>query len=142
MVKKKIKKINFKRDKTIYKKGKKNNLKEIATILTYIAIVMLLFQGIYALISMDKLVEQLNSQSLQKLEAQGMTTEIMKDILTGFAIAWIVLAIALFVVNHFVSKRKIGWGWLLALSILVIFTGRIEVSLMGIISSILYSKSK
>lgn len=115
---------------------------QIASILVYLAIVFLVFNGIYALVLKDKLISEVEQQSMQELSDLGIALGTLSTSILVIALIWIVFAVILFFVKMGVEKKKIGWGWLLALSILTLFTGRIESALLGIIASILYAKSK
>lgn len=144
MVKKKIKKTKIK----IEKKKRKTKLdnaykkRQIASILVWIAIVFLLFNGIYAIVVRESLVSELDAQSVQELESMGITAEMMQTTIIYIAVIWIVFAALFFLTKIGIEKKKIGWGWLLALSIITLLTGRFESALLGIIASILYAKSK
>jgi uncharacterized BrkB/YihY/UPF0761 family membrane protein len=115
---------------------------QIASILVYLAIVFLIFNGIYALVLRDQLISQIDQQTLQELQDTEITTELIRTTVLVVSIIWIVFAVLMLLAKIGVEKKKIGWGWLLALSIIIFFTGRIESSVLGIIASILYAKSK
>jgi uncharacterized BrkB/YihY/UPF0761 family membrane protein len=141
---KKRKRIKKKRKKqvikTMYKKP--DNKKQIASILVWIAIVFLLFNGIYALVVRESLVSEIDAQSMQELGSLGVTTELIETAIIYISVIWIVFAVLFFLAKTGIEKKKVGWGWLLALSILALFTGRIESAILGIVSSVLYAKSK
>ena len=137
--KKRIKKL---RVKTLKTKTKRDNKRQIASILVWVAIVLLLFQGVYSIVVRDQLVSQIDEQSMQELTDMEVTADMMKVTILYIAILWIVFAVLFFLVKTGVEKKKVGWGWLLALSIITLFTGRIESAILGIIASVLYAKSK
>lgn len=130
---KKIKKIQIKKEK--YSKRR-----EIASILTYIVIVLLLFQGIYAIIIKDQLVQEIDTATQQQLTEAGLTLSDIGSFFLILSIIWIVLGVVIFFVKRGIEKGKIQWWWLLIISILSLFTGRIECTVLGIIASILYAK--
>ena len=141
---KKRKRIKKKRKKQVTKTmhKKADNRKQIASILVWVAIAFLLFNGIYALVVRESLVSEIDAQSIQELGDLGITTELMETTIIYISVIWIVFAVLMFLAKIGVEKKKIGWGWLLALSIIIFFTGRIESAILGIVSSILYSRNK
>lgn len=164
MVKKKIKKIKKKKrikklkvkkvktkakvkTKTIAKtklktKAKRDNKRQIASILVWVAIILLVFQGVYSIVVRDQLVSQIDEQSMQELVDMEITMDMIKITILYIAILWIVFAALMFLAKIGIEKKKVGWGWLLALSIITLFTGRIESAILGVIASVLYAKSK
>ncbi len=130
---KKIKKIQIKKEKHIKRR-------EVASILTYIVIILLLFQGIYAIILKDKLVQEIDTVTQQQLIDAGITLSDVSSFFLILSIIWIVFGVGIFFVKKGIEKGKIQWWWFLIISILTFFTGRVECSVMGIIASILYAK--
>ena len=115
--KKRIKKL---RVKTLKTKTKRDNKRQIASILVWVAIVLLLFQGVYSIVVRDQLVSQIDEQSMQELTDMEVTADMMKVTILYIAILWIVFAVLFFLVKTGVEKKKVGWGWLLALSIITL----------------------
>lgn len=147
MAKKKIKRI--KKKKRIKKlrvktkmKTKRDTKRQIASILVWVAIVLLVFQGVYSIVVRDQLVSEIDEQSIQELADMEITIDMIKITILYIAILWIIFAVLFFLAKIGIEKKKVAWGWLLALSIITLFTGRIESAILGIIASILYARSK
>jgi len=128
------KKINIKRKK----KGKAREL--IALILALIAIAFLLINSIYFLVMRETIItEVMQDESIQEMGLENLPA-LMNSLIIGFVISWLILMAAMSVTVYFIEKKKWPWYFLLILSILSLFTARIDTAVCGIVASILYIK--
>ncbi len=124
------------------KTEKKYKKRKIASILMWVAVILLIFNAVYAIVLKDKLVSQIDAQTMQELIELGVSASMIESTILFIAIIWMVFAVLMFLAKIGIEKKKAGWGWLLGLSIVTIFIGRLESAVLGIIASILYAKSK
>lgn len=122
------------------KKRETNKTKEtIALTLALMAIAFLLINAFYLLISRDKVVVAiLESGSLKDTDANILN--MLPSLVTSLAIVWLVLAVIMSFIVYFLEKQKCKWYWLLVISIITLFSGRVETLVLGIIASFLYKR--
>ena len=117
------------------KDKKKNTKRNIAFVLALIALASLLINSIYLLVQKEQVISE-----LIKDPNLASSASILPTILLIFAIAWLVVFAIMSYITYLVEKNKAPWYYLLIISIFSIFTARLEVSVLGIVSSILYRK--
>lgn len=126
-----------KKEKT-KRKGKTKEV--IALTLALIAIAFFLINAIFLLISSEKIIAKI-VETGALTEAEGIDVlNMLPSMLTVLAVVWFVMAGIMSVTVYFVEKGKWQWYVLLIISIVSIFTGRLEAAALGIIASFLYKK--
>lgn len=110
-------------------------------ILIFLSIALLLFQGIYVLVSLDKLMASLSQepQYLELMETYEVQEEMFKNTLRAIAFFWLALACWMGF-GIFQIKEKKAFLHFLIPSVLALITGRWEVGICGIIASIVYKR--
>ena len=119
------------------KEKKKNTKRNIAFVLACIALAFLLLNSIYFLISKNQIIAELS-----KDPAIAPSASILPTILFILVITWLVLFVIMSYITYLVEKNKKPWYYLLIISIITIFSARIETSVLGIVSSILYREKR
>ncbi len=110
-------------------------------VLVFLAIAFLLFQGIYVLVSLDKLLALLSQepQYLELMERYEVQEGMLAGSLRAIAFFWLALACWMGFGIFQIKEKKAFWHFLIP-SILALITGRVEAGICGIIASIIYRK--
>ena len=109
-----------------------------ANVLVIITIIILILNGILAIALSDWIIQQ--------IEAAALKFTINKGALITYGITWLILAVLVFISNNKIRanimQKKLedqSWMWfLLVVSIVTIFVGRLESGILLLIASIIY----
>ncbi len=133
---KKTKTKKNKRMPTAFKpKAKKYSKRDIiALIMALAAICFFILNSIYFLAEKDSLMKMLGEQDVSILA-------IMPTAFVILALVWVIFAVLMSLVVYKIEHKQMKWSSLLILSIISLFTFRVECCILGIIASILYYKN-
>lgn len=110
----------------------------IATLLSVVAVIILLSQAAYVLMNSNLLTQKLEVQ----LKESGMSAQTLTNTFISLAIVWIILAIALIVSLIRVNKNEKRWTEVLIIGIITVISFRLLSGLLVIISSLVFKPFK
>ena len=106
----------------------------IALILALVAVSFFILNAIYFLTEKDFILNLLEAQGPELIPTFQALSVI-------FPIVWIAFAILMSFIIYKIEKKQYKWYSLLIISIISLFTFRIDCFVLGIIASILYAKN-
>ena len=95
----------------------------------------------------DDYVSEVDEQTLAELDEMQVTLEELRAVFLYLMVACLVFAVVTFLLKYGVEKKKVGWGWLLGLSIFYTLAGfymlfSLIPGILCIIASIFYAVSR
>ena len=108
----------------------------IATLLSVVAVIILLTQAIYILVNPNLLIQRLAT------EMGTVTAQALANAFMWLAIVWIVLAVVLIISLVRVNKDNKRWKEILTIGIITVVSLRLLSGLVVIISSLIFKPFK
>jgi hypothetical protein len=143
-------KIETKKPETKTSAKKIDKKMQIASVLNWASIAIFVIFGIamlWSYLSWDSYASEIDQQTLADLEEMEVTLDDLRTALLYIAGICLVSALLIFLLKTGIEKSKVGWGWLLGWSILLVLAGfailfTLAPGILSLIASILYATKK